>query len=56
MYFVVGVCPTNASQYWIDDDRTAMATLFGRRAAPEPGSAALLAGGALVAALARRRS
>ena len=56
MYFVVGVCPTNASQYWIDLDRDGEGdTCQGVSPLPEPGSLSLLAGSALVAALARRR-
>jgi uncharacterized protein YjbI with pentapeptide repeats len=56
MYSVVGVCPTNASQYWIDVDRDGDGdTCQGVSPLPEPGSIALLAGSALLAALARRR-
>ena len=56
MYFVVGTCPANASQYWIDVDRDGDGdTCQGVSPLPEPGSIALLAGSALLAALARRR-
>lgn len=56
MYSVVGVCPTNPNQYWIDSDRDGDGdTCNGAAPLPEPGSTALLAGVALLAALARRR-
>jgi uncharacterized protein YjbI with pentapeptide repeats len=57
MYFVVGACPTNASQYWIDLDRDGDGdTCQGVSPLPEPGALSLLAGSALLAVLARRRS
>jgi uncharacterized protein YjbI with pentapeptide repeats len=57
MEFVVGVCPTDSSQYWIDEDRDGDGDeCDGTAPLPEPGGAALLAGGALVAALGRRRA
>jgi hypothetical protein len=56
MYSVVGVCPTNANQYWIDIDRDGDGdSCQGASPLPEPGSIAMLAGSALLAALARRR-
>jgi hypothetical protein len=56
MYFVVGACPTDPSKYWIDDDRDGHGDRCdGVSPLPEPGSAAVLAGSALLAALARRR-
>jgi uncharacterized protein YjbI with pentapeptide repeats len=56
MYYVVGVCPTNANQYWIDIDRDGHGdSCQGATPLPEPGSIAMLAGSALLAALARRR-
>ena len=56
MYYVVGVCPTNANQYWIDTDRDGDGdSCQGATPLPEPGSIAMLAGSALLAALARRR-
>jgi len=56
MYYVVGVCPTNPNQYSIDTDRDGDGdTCQGAAPLPEPGGIALLAGSALLAALARRR-
>jgi uncharacterized protein YjbI with pentapeptide repeats len=56
MYYVVGVCPPNASQYWIDSDRDGHGDhCSGATPLPEPGAAALFAGSALLAAPARRR-
>jgi uncharacterized protein YjbI with pentapeptide repeats len=56
MYYVVGDCPTNANQYWIDTDRDGDGdSCQGAAPLPEPGSIAMLAGSALLAALARRR-
>ena len=55
MYSVVGVCPTHANRYWIDVDRDGLGdTCQGATPLPEPGSIAMLAGSALLAALARR--
>jgi uncharacterized protein YjbI with pentapeptide repeats len=57
MYYVVGVCPTNANQYWIDIDRDGDGdTCQGAAPLPEPGDAALLAGVAMLAVLTRHRS
>ena len=56
MYFVVGACPSNPSQYWIDSDRDGHGdSCGGVSELPEPGAAALCAGMALLAALGRRR-
>ena len=56
MYFVVGACPSNPNLYWIDSDRDGDGdTCHGAAPLPEPGGAALLAGVAMLAALARRR-
>jgi hypothetical protein len=56
MYFVVGACPSNPSQYWIDSDRDGHGdSCGGVSELPEPGAAALCAGAALLAALGRRR-
>src|SRR4029453_9945306 len=57
MYYVVGLCPTNPNQYWIDSDRDGDGdTCNGAAPLPEPGVTALLAGAAMIAALARRRA
>ena len=57
MYFVVGRCPTNQSQYWIDSNRDGHGdTCGGVSQLPEPGGAALLAGVGMLAALGRRRA
>lgn len=57
MYYVVGLCPTNPNQYWIDSDRDGDGdTCNGAAPLPEPGVTALLAGVAMIAALARRRA
>jgi hypothetical protein len=56
MCFVVGACPTDSHKYWIDDDRDGDGDRCdGVSPLPEPGAMALLAGSALLAALARRR-
>ena len=56
MYYVVGSCPSDPSKYWIDTDRDGHGdTCNGVNELPEPGSIALVAGSALLAALARRR-
>jgi uncharacterized protein YjbI with pentapeptide repeats len=56
MYSVVGVCPTDANKYWIDVDRDGDGdSCQGATPLPEPGSIAMIAGSALLAALARRR-
>jgi uncharacterized protein YjbI with pentapeptide repeats len=55
MYYVVGTCPSDPHEHWIDTDRDGHGdSCNGVNELAEPGSVALLAGSALRAVLARR--